>query len=1174
MIQKKTRLVQSAFILAAFYLIAITTLTGSVASASPVAQTSEKISLSIGNVLSTLNIDVTAMVLSKDKKIAFTTVSYYGTLKIVDISNENYPSVIGSLALKQTGPVFKFKTLALSSDEKTLYVSNSRDLEIIDISNLEAPVLLSFTKSTIFDDISFLQTAGNFRTSMAIDEQTKTLFIGGLGLQVFDILNPQHPALLSASKNDIGSDGKVERNEIALVQEKEMLIMANRNLYGYDVSSPRDVKVLFSFTAPSAVRSLLLSDDSKTVYLLGNAADKKLRLAEVDISDPKFPVLVNDYDTRLFITNSTGFLTVSPNKTKFYFYSDTGSRYKLLTFDTIRKETLQNENIPSLVDNVYAMAFSHDAKTLIAGSKDQFVIIDLPKDYPNSQILESAFLFTSFDLASSYQNFMQMAPDGTIFILRTVTQAVSPRLYSVLDIYSGDQLLGSYEGDQSFIQVVITKDYNTVYLLARQTLYAIDVTDRVKPMRIKTYMMKDSNIVFSRFLLSEDGKTGFIATREGDNSGDAKITVFQFTDSSYIEGLATIDKIFAVSNVKMIRYRTTGLIVIDKEISIYNVSNINAPVLIFSLPLGDHEIPPFVSSALLSPDNNTLYVDIYDDNQFTSLRIYDVTNLKSPALLSELALPRFDPQTLRPPFFLSRDQQSGYVLQDNSLLKLNLSNLNYPSVAGVISLPSNKTEKMSSLFIFEDGQLAFSVTGKKQVKIFALTVTQTLYLKQEKFLLGQKYSDTVSLLSQRGAPVDYDYVNPSSYKIIKLSLVDIRIAPNLFALKSTTTPLPSWITFDKQTNSLTVEPKTQAAIGSYAFQVGISVKISTQAFSKIEGLTDSSEDVLAALIGLGYVDPQFFLTTHFGSYEDFLLPSKYNSYKAEIYNILQSNYLETSTGFSVVPSLSLKHTQGDSIAVSTLSTNDILLDIKLYPYSTDSQVKFLSKQYDLVLAALSEAKSRIVLEGPLADVNAALRSVIVDFTGNSTSSSYDAFVSVSDGLNPPITAYISNASQYFLHNAAPIYNPGKSSLQEQIDQISIATGQYFNIQLDPNSFTDKNGNELSYHFEMYDQTAEIPSWIVFEKLTLHGTAPEDLTGRSLKMALVVNNEFRQLRVPFTLNVKLTTMTVIKLVVKVAFILLMVVLAISTIKSCGKKQDEMLPRDSKEYLLRRADNELY
>ena len=80
-----------------------------------------------------LNLHVNAMVLSKDKKIAFVTLDYYGALQIIDISDLQSPFVIGSLNLELLTDNFRIRSLILSSD-----------------ADLASPKLISYTKSEIF----------------------------------------------------------------------------------------------------------------------------------------------------------------------------------------------------------------------------------------------------------------------------------------------------------------------------------------------------------------------------------------------------------------------------------------------------------------------------------------------------------------------------------------------------------------------------------------------------------------------------------------------------------------------------------------------------------------------------------------------------------------------------------------------------------------------------------------------------------------------------------------------------------------------------------------------------------------------------------------------------------------------------------------------------------------
>jgi len=228
--------------------------------------TSDKISLSMGNVLSSLNLNVNAMVISKDRKTAYVTLDLYGTLKVIDISDLQSPFVRASLNLQTTTYLYQIKNLLLSSDEKTLYASNTRNIEIIDISDRDSPKLLSLTKSEIFADSGVNAYYGLFKTALAVEEKTKTLYIEGIGLQVYDISEPEKPILLKAVRNDASSVLSITRNDLSLSCDRKTLFFTNGAMGVYDISDPKDMKLLYSLETESSPRSIMLLEPQAILY--------------------------------------------------------------------------------------------------------------------------------------------------------------------------------------------------------------------------------------------------------------------------------------------------------------------------------------------------------------------------------------------------------------------------------------------------------------------------------------------------------------------------------------------------------------------------------------------------------------------------------------------------------------------------------------------------------------------------------------------------------------------------------------------------------------------------------------------------------------------------------------------------------------------------------------------
>jgi len=1125
--------------------------------------TKEKISLSLGNIVSTVNIDATGMVISSDRRHVFATVENYGTLKIVDISDLKNPSIVGSLALKQSGPIFQIKTLAVSSDEKTLYISNARDLEIVDIHDPSHPKLISFKESEIFIDMTSLDLAKNFQTSIAIDETTKTLFVGGLGFQVFDITDPKNPAILKAEKN-LDSKGQPQRNELYLSQHNQRLYMANGNIEIYDVSNPKDLKLLSSFDGLDARSLAAVAGKPNCFFLLGpdpTESNKQIYLKEYDFTDYKSPILRAWYPLKYTSTYSPRILAISPGGTEFYIFLDEGYQgISLLVYDTARGVGFKNEN--SLIDNTYSMAFFPDGRTLVTGSNDQLMIIELITDYPNSQIFGSfGHQLTSWNLDSTYQKMHLSSDKKTFFTLRAESQNSFFEIWDLKDLKTPARLL-SYKLDQVMNEMYFAKSYDQVFLLGEKNITVLDISKRSNAIleahyKPNNYKEESGDLRFSQMLPMKDGKSGFVARRaaSGPGMGEVSISILGFIGGAVYIDHYTFEKKCATFNCKMVLTEDEKtLFIIDQEINIYDVSNIDHPAPISSYPLGISEKAPYISSVVLSRDNARLYIETYDDNRFTNLRIYDVSKPTIPDLRKTVPYPKYDSQSRRPSFSLGADLRHGFFFQDNSLVKLDLSDF-VPRVSGTYPLSLDKSEKINDYFMSDDITV-FLVTDKNQIRVLDIDLKYTLYMKQDSLLLGAKFSGSLSMFGLDDATSDYSLMDKSSYKILKLSFLDIKVAPNKYSLEKTIHPLPLWMSFDKESNYLTLDPKETGDLGYYNFLAASSLKIPLNAFDNI-GVT--SEDLFPWLVSMGYIDNHRFLKEEVGSFEDFMLPAQYKEYRKQIYDILKQYYFETCTSFHVMPSLDVKDLY--HLTVSTLATGLIEIDIKLMPHP-QSKAHFINKPYGHLNPVISEGKTKLSFEGLPLDVNAALQEVVIDVEGKMN---FDGIVNVNDGLNPHFMKIVDKISRNFILNEVPRLN-AEFTIQEQVDKIEIYTGEHFKIQLREDSFVDKYSENLNYEIISAQDDEEIPGWLNFNNLALHGTPPDEVSGSNTDLVLIAKNEFKYVKVPFTLHVKVSKAAWIKFLMKYTpYALLWVGILFAAFKIFGGKE-KSLNRHPKEYVI--------
>jgi len=254
--------------------------------------------------------------------------------------------------------------------------------------------------------------------------------------------------------------------------------------------------------------------------------------------------------------------------------------------------------------------------------------------------------------------------------------------------------------------------------------------------------------------------------------------------------------------------------------------------------------------------------------------------------------------------------------------------------------------------------------------------------------------------------------------------------------------------------------------------------------------------------------------------------------------------VETCTLFEVASSLELNNKS--MLAVSSLSTSNIKVDVKLEPnHGVDA--KFVNKAYGSLIPVMKENKTKISLEGSLKEINTAINSLVVNFEHGSSS---DANMIINDGLNPSISGKLKNISSYFLSNKPPsINNNADQTVQEQIDHAGIQTGKYFTFTLSDDIFEDEYAEKnLEYEVVMANKNTAFPTWLNSNGLTLKGTPPEEISGRDLDLVLIAKNEFKQHGVPFKLHISISTAFVFKLVMRYSpYILTLIGLFVSANK---------------------------
>jgi hypothetical protein len=216
-----------------------------------------------------------------------------GTIDIVDLSNPASPALIFRISVSGQSNVHD---ITLDQSAQHLFVPgypNNSNVQIWNVSNPSAPVLLTTIHGS--DPVAVHDvTVFNNRLFMAGWGSTAT----GESSDIWDVSNvdTQAPVLLGSFTSGIHTqDVSFSRDGKYLFCPHELA--ANGDVAVFDISDPTNVQAV---TDIAETQLGLFSTSPSTSKIMGNylfVAWYQAGLALFDISDPKNPVLVGNYDT-------------------------------------------------------------------------------------------------------------------------------------------------------------------------------------------------------------------------------------------------------------------------------------------------------------------------------------------------------------------------------------------------------------------------------------------------------------------------------------------------------------------------------------------------------------------------------------------------------------------------------------------------------------------------------------------------------------------------------------------------------------------------------------------------------------------------------------------------------------------------------------------------------------
>jgi len=1133
----------------------------------PAVKKPEKISLAMGRMLASFDVEPTEITMSQDEKWAYVSTQNPQLIRVYDTSNFKTPVQVAAVNLGDTVRPKMF--LELSTDGTILIASNYEDVKIINVTTPGSPQLVGSFNSPMYKS-----SDGTVFVSLAISPDNRYLFMAEVGFAILDISDPSNIAIVYSSVTR-ASTGTGALASFSASRDRKLLYLAtgSKTLEVYNVANPRDVQVVSKvpFTDSSAT-SVLLSKDGKLAYVAG-VSGKTVLVNTMDISNPmKIKEVFPKITVVTARTTPPIIQALSPQETKLYVVR----QQQLMVIDLLTK-SLESNSADLIKNSLVSLAFSSSGKYAGVACLEQIVFIELFTDYPNTKIFTSSNSSTSsFVIDHRFESWAVNNEGNALFLASNdyAREKTAFEIWNPINSRRTASLNATYFGvslTAPLLSFKMSQDNKRAYLKwwTRETskLMILDLSGSLRtPKKLKEYELPLS-LNFEDFAFSSDEKILCIAS-------DPNVLKLYDSEGPRAEIKIASDAITGSFDLAFTKDNTI-LLVVTSKISIYNVEDLSNPVLLGSISLTEGGSPRILSIVVLE-EENSLIIEWYQTAR--KLRIYNISDIVSPKLTSEFTLPKrtfTDIQDLRPEFYghfvYAKNQKMGYVGTSGKLLKVDLSDLKNPAVASIVPVPvCEGCGGISRFLISPDGNSAF-VTSQagtlkslklnsetldlykgpdvnSQIFVMDLQIQSTLYIPQEKFLLGERYSDNVFILGNNGKQ-GYKVSTKAEAKVIKLYSYEVKVVSSKTSPEVTPFSLPDWIKFEPDSLLLTIEPKSKKDLGTYTICSAISNEVNKKNLGSFDfaGIIKIPVDqILSMLISLGYMDRQYHLTTAFSTREDFFFPSELLSLggaididKGKIYDFLSKFYIEACTKIEIVPSLDVSMSS-NKIQINTPNTEAVKIEITLVPDGPGSSAQFLHKTYGPLTPDVRD-KSKMILEGSLDEVHTALQNVVINAQSETF---YDGIVTIHDGINDPIVGRrIENISECFLKNSPPFENPNaRKTFQEQIDRMPVVTGQYFAIIWDENTFIDKYTETLHYEV-VYDNDGNtgkpmvMPDWLTFSNLALRGTPPEKLTGREVPLKFIVKNEFQSLTIPFKLQIGISPTFIVSLLIKYSPMLL-------------------------------------
>ena len=1057
----------------------------------------------------------------QDGKISF--LSDPDTLFIVDISKPAQPITLSTFIFYKSSSDDQYyestdlyPTMAVSNDKTLCAMYFDRNLFLINTTDLSAPKLTSHLKLAK-DKTRRSYFGRRTHPSIALTADSRYLFLTDSDLRIFDLSNP-------LSVDPIVHIGIKTTTITLLSNDKYALIGGEGSLMVYDISNIASPTLIGSMPMKKYSISAILSSDPQLAYILTHYSpdgkDFALEFLVVSLKDLTNPTALRT----LYLGDRYSYplFWISPDE-RFLFVNDNGMRMvDLVSFNTYTfPMTLFG------IASYHHMSFSPDVKyaMVFSGGRYFYVELNIDLDYQPFANLQPNII-GQFKIDAPFIHDIEITEDKKAYIISGSGTSKYGKNFklSIADWSDLSQVKISSFFDAGYANLLtLSTDGKKIYYRSNKKIISVIDTQTMTNLQninlpeVISEVWPDTGIE-SLFVISPDQKILYAITEHFEIDIDFLIIDISDPVSTKIISRLTLPDLsdplkFNTGLINMMMdFKSKTLFYVEKNLYIIDVSDEFNPKLLKTFVMDKVYV---THSFAMTSDFRSAFILATFEGEYR-IMVVDLADVKNPKLVTSLFFqPLQSTDILHLQMKISKDNQKLFLNNGDFLIVYNITNFSAPKMIEPLKFnPFTYEFSSDDQYIFMSSRGEISIAKSKPKYLFNIS--------NPNLSIGVSYP-TKLRISQLNSYNQYGTIH-EKYKLIKTSSYSIGFELRAREVISFS-PLPSWMIFDKENARMVFDLNSQIPVGSYPIYGSLSLEVLESKFYDVTPTLNKTESfaLYIHLIGQGYLDVDSYLTPDFDPQVPLKIHPMYQNLEMTVRNHLSKHFFEITTQVNVLPSLRLLEGQ-EHFNITTPSANSLSVEIELFPYYDFHLCKFAKKSYAGVKTTFNEENS-ILLEGSLLHINEALSHIIINVEENYVASCEGRII-VNDDLNPTINRTYSEISDFFNINDYPTMNEDLT-VQSQVSQVIVYSDQHFIIELDSETFKDSFGQALEYSLTMPNHEVSSYTWLNLRGLSLMGTPPDQFWPYKIEVAIRAKNQFKDIYVPFTLEIRLSFVTIMK-----------------------------------------------